>query len=70
MSSEYKTAIECLNSSMTSEDSGGGIQYCALDFNHLSKQRHGPNVLSSLRQVNALELAVTCSNQKRIIQSF
>ena len=51
MSSEYKTAIECLNSSMTSEDSGGGIQYCALDFNHLSKQRHGPNVLSSLRQV-------------------
>jgi hypothetical protein len=60
VSSEYKTAIECLNSSMTSpECRGGGIQYCALDFNHLSKQRQGPNVLASLRQVACWATAQT-----------
>jgi hypothetical protein len=60
VSSEYKTAIECLNSSMTSPDCrGGGIQYCALDFNHLSKQRQGPNVLASLRQVACWATAQT-----------
>lgn len=56
VSTEYKTAIECLNSSMRAGQPR--IQYCALDFNHLSKQRH-LNVLAALREVACWATAQT-----------
>ena len=50
MFTRYRTAIECLNSNM--EAGHPKVQYCALDFSHLSKQRN-LNVLTALRETAA-----------------
>jgi hypothetical protein len=55
VSSEYRTAIEYLNSNMTAQQR---IQYCALDFSHISKQR-GLNVLNALEEVAGWALRQT-----------
>jgi len=56
VSGEFRTAIECLNSYM--DEGQPKIQYCALDFSELSKQRN-MNVLSSLKEVASWATAQT-----------